>query len=148
MPRRISSFDHYIERSDDLKFEYLDEEKNAGNSKSKAFSGDFGRQRALPSTICNPYGLRWWKLPLGREGGSGEEVRRGGGEKIRDRTVFDRPPAVYIGWFYHPEYPDICLEYPDVRSIRTYVRNIRLPLSLRWISMRIGLNFDVRDLVM
>jgi hypothetical protein len=81
MPQRISSFDHYIERSGDLKFEYLDEEENVGNFKSKAFSGDSGRERALPSTICNPYGSRWWKSPLGREGGSGEEVRRGGGEK-------------------------------------------------------------------
>jgi hypothetical protein len=24
------------------------------------------------------------------------------------------PPAVYIGRFYHPEYPDIGPEYPDV----------------------------------
>jgi hypothetical protein len=81
MPQRISSFDHYIERSGDLKFEYLDEEENAGNSKSKAFSGDSGREKALPSTIRKLYGKRWWKSPLGRVEGSREEVRRGGGEK-------------------------------------------------------------------
>jgi hypothetical protein len=75
MPQRISSFDHYIERSGDLKFEYLNEVENAGNSKSKAFSGDSGRERALPSMISNPYGRRWWKSPFGREGGSGEEER-------------------------------------------------------------------------
>jgi hypothetical protein len=34
MPQRISSFDHYIERSGDLKFEYLNEEENAGNFNS------------------------------------------------------------------------------------------------------------------
>jgi hypothetical protein len=26
---------------------------------------------------------------------------------------FDGPPMVYMGWFYHPEYLDICPEYPD-----------------------------------
>jgi hypothetical protein len=81
MPQRISSFDHYIERSGDLKFEYLDEEENAGNFKSKAFSGDSGRDGALPPTIRNPYAKRWWKSPLGRVGDRGEEERRGGGEK-------------------------------------------------------------------
>jgi hypothetical protein len=81
MPQRMSSFDHYIERSGDLKFEYLNEEENTGNSKSKAFSGDSGQERALPSTIRKPYGKKWWKSPLGRVGGSGEEERRGAGEK-------------------------------------------------------------------
>jgi hypothetical protein len=42
MPQRISTFDRYIERSGDLKFEYLNEDENAGNSKSKAFSEDSG----------------------------------------------------------------------------------------------------------
>jgi hypothetical protein len=64
-----------------LKFEYLNEVKNAGNFKSNEFSGDSGRERALPSTICSPYERGWWKSPLGREGGSGEEERLGGGEK-------------------------------------------------------------------
>jgi hypothetical protein len=66
MPQRISSFDHYIERSSDLKFKYLNEEENAGNFKSKVFSGDSGRERALPSTIRKSYGKIWWKSPLGR----------------------------------------------------------------------------------
>jgi hypothetical protein len=81
MPQRISSFDHYIERSGDLKFEYLNEEESAGNSKSKSFPGDSGRDEALPSTIRKPYAKRWWKSPLGRVGDRGEEERRGGGEK-------------------------------------------------------------------
>jgi hypothetical protein len=58
-----------------LKFEYLNEVENAGNFKSNSFSGDSGWERALPSTISNPYGRRWWKSPLGREGGGGEEER-------------------------------------------------------------------------
>jgi hypothetical protein len=65
MPQRISSFNHYIERSSDLKFEYLDEEENAGNSKSKAFSGDSGREKALPSTIRKLYEKGGGNRPLG-----------------------------------------------------------------------------------
>jgi hypothetical protein len=45
----------------DLKFEYLNEVENAGNFKSNSFSGDSGWERALPSTISNPYGRRWRK---------------------------------------------------------------------------------------
>jgi hypothetical protein len=59
----------------------LNEEESAGNSKSKAFSGNSGREKALPSTIRKSYGKMWWKSPLGRVGGSEEEERRGGGEK-------------------------------------------------------------------
>jgi hypothetical protein len=94
-----------------LKFEYLNGVENAGNFKSNAFSGDSGWESALPSTICNPYGRGRWKSPLGREGGSGEEKGLGGGENRREKR-FDQPPTVYMGWFYHPEYPDICPEYP------------------------------------
>jgi hypothetical protein len=45
----------YIERSGDLKFEYLNGVENAENFKSKAFSEDSGRESAVPSMICNPY---------------------------------------------------------------------------------------------
>jgi hypothetical protein len=50
--------------------------------------------------------------PLGER----EEVERRRGSvvvKKEDRTVLtDPPPTVYMGWFYHPEYQDICPEYP------------------------------------
>jgi hypothetical protein len=52
-------------RTDDLKFEYLNEVENVGNFKSNSFSGDFGRERTLHSMISNPYGRGWWKSPLG-----------------------------------------------------------------------------------
>jgi hypothetical protein len=95
MPQRISSFDHYIERSGDLKFEYLNEEESAGNSKSKAFSGDSGREKALPSKIHKSHGKSGENRPLGEW--KAVEKRRDAAEvKIRDRTVLTDPPAVYI----------------------------------------------------
>jgi hypothetical protein len=95
MPQRISSFDHYIERSGDLKFEYLNEEESAGNSKSKAFSRDSGREKALPSKIRKSHGKSGENRPLGEW--KAVEKRRDAVEvKIRDRTVLTDPPAVYI----------------------------------------------------
>jgi hypothetical protein len=69
-----------------LKFENLNGVENAGNFKCNAFSGDSGRESALPLTICNPYGRGWWKSPLGREGGRGERDGVGGGEKKKSEV--------------------------------------------------------------
>jgi hypothetical protein len=44
------------------------------------FPGVSGGENALPSMICKFYVLGWWKSPLGREGGRGEEKGGGGGE--------------------------------------------------------------------
>jgi hypothetical protein len=64
-----------------LKFEYLNGVENTGNFKSNAFSGDSGRESALPSMICKSYGLGWLKSPHGHKGGRREEEGGGGGEK-------------------------------------------------------------------
>jgi hypothetical protein len=41
-------------------------------------------------------------------------------------TFQPTPSTVYTGWLYHPEYPDIYPENPDVRSIRTKYPSIRI----------------------
>jgi hypothetical protein len=41
-------------------------------------------------------------------------------------TFKPTPSTVYMGWFYHQEYPDIYPENPDVPSIRTKDRSIRI----------------------
>jgi hypothetical protein len=116
-----------------LKFEYLNGVENAGNFKSNVFSGDFGRGSAPPPPICNSYGLGWRKSPLVREGGRGEEEGGGGGEKERMKH-FTRPPHGIYGMVLPSRVSDICPEYPDVR-------NVRLPLNQRRISMKDRIEF-------
>jgi hypothetical protein len=46
---------------------------------------------------------------------------------VNERFLTD--PTVNKGWIYHPEYLDKFPEYPDIRSIWTKDRSIRLSLS-------------------
>jgi hypothetical protein len=65
--------------------------------------------------------LQRFAILMGEEGGNRplderEAVERKKGSvavKNRREKHFDRPPTVYMGWFYHLEYPDICPEYPE-----------------------------------
>ena len=61
----------------------------------------------------------------------GEEKGEGGvGSEKEELQSYPRPPAVYIGTFYYPEYPASGPEYPDSPEYPGPERRLRLPLRL------------------
>jgi hypothetical protein len=64
--------------------------------------------------------LQRFAILMGEEGGNRplgereavERKKSSVAVKIEERSFLTDPPTVYMGWFYHPEYPDICPEYP------------------------------------